>query len=196
MVRPIISTTATMHKFISVVSLSIALAAPAFVQAAAPAAAPATTAADPATIAAANELLAAMDFRAVSKNSFVMLRKSMPAMMQQGITASISNSPKLDAAQKKAALEKMRRQLPPALTAVDTMFDDPALMDEMMVETAKLYARHFTAPELRQIAAFYKTPVGAKMVAAMPQLSAESMQMGQRIVMPRIAAIMQKAQTK
>lgn len=183
-----------MKKIANVLTLSLALGAPFAVGLAAT---PATaTATDPATIAAANELLAAMDFRAVSKHSFAMLRKSMPAMMQQGITASISNSPKLDAAQKKAALEKMSRQLPPALTAVDAMFDDPALMDEMMAETAKLYARHFTAPELRQIAAFYKTPVGAKMVAAMPQLSADSMQMGQRIVMPRIAAIMQKAQTK
>lgn len=185
-----------MKKILAVLSLSLTLgAATALVQAAAPATTTATaTAPDPAALAAATELLASMDFRTVSKHSFAMLRKSMPAMMQQGISASINNSPKLDAAQKKTALDKMNKQLPSALTAIDAMFDDPALIDEMVAETAKLYARHFTAAELRQIGVFYKTPVGAKMVATMPQLSAESMQMGQRIVMPRIAAIMQKAQ--
>lgn len=183
-----------MKKILAAVSLSLALGAPAaFAQPAAPAAA---SAVDPATLAAANELLTAMDFRAVTKNSFAMMRKTMPAMMQQGITASITNNTKLDAAQKKAALEKMSKQLPPALTAVDAMFDEPGLIDEMMTETAKLYARHFSAAELRQIGAFYKTPVGAKMVATMPALTSESMQMGQRIVMPRIAAIMQKAQAQ
>ncbi|MDQ2822388.1 MAG: hypothetical protein M3Y65_18755 [Pseudomonadota bacterium] len=59
-------------------SLSLILgASTTLAHAAAPAVAPAP---DPATLAAANELLAAMDFRAVSKNSFAMLRRSMPAM--------------------------------------------------------------------------------------------------------------------
>lgn len=185
---------AAMKKIVAVLSLSLAFCAPcAFAQPATPAPAVAK-ATDPATLAAANALLLAMDFRSVAKNSFGLMRKSMPALMQQGIVTSINNSPKLDAAQKTAALEKMKLQLPQALSAVDAMFDDPALLDEMVAETAQLYARHFTAPELRQIATFYKSPVGVKMVATMPQLGAESMQMGQRIVMPRIAAILQKVQ--
>ena len=49
-----------------------------------------------------------------------------------------------------------------------------------------MYARHFTVTELRQIAAFYKTPVGVKTLTIMPQLMNESMLMGQQIVMPRI----------
>ena len=37
----------------------------------------------------------------------------------------------------------------------------------------EIYARHFTAEELREIIAFYRTPVGAKLLAMTPQLTAE-----------------------
>jgi len=88
----------------------------------------------------------------------------------------------------------MNKELGPAVEAIGGIFSDPTLFDEMMQDTAALYARHFTVTELRQIAAFYKSPVGAKMLTSMPQLMNESMQSGQRIVMPRIARIMQKLQ--
>jgi uncharacterized protein len=37
----------------------------------------------------------------------------------------------------------------------------------------EIYARHFTAGELREIIAFYRTPVGAKLLAMTPRLTAE-----------------------
>jgi hypothetical protein len=36
-----------------------------------------------------------------------------------------------------------------------------------------IYARHFTAQELREIIAFYRTPTGRKLLDTTPQLSAE-----------------------
>lgn len=184
-----------MKKILAALSMSLAVIAPcthAQVTAPAPAAAAAI---DPAALAAARELLVSMNYRDVVGKMFEQMRKSMPAMMQQGATAAINADNKLDAAQKTAALAKMNKELGPAVEAIGGIFSDPTLFDEMMQDTAALYARHFTVTELRQIAAFYKSPVGAKMLTSMPQLMNESMQSGQRIVMPRIARIMQKLQS-
>ncbi len=46
----------------------------------------------------------------------------------------------------------------------------PGLMDD----TAHAYASHFTADELREVAAFYKTPTGGKLLRLLPQVTAES----------------------
>jgi hypothetical protein len=42
------------------------------------------------------------------------------------------------------------------------------------------------------MAAFYQTPVGKKMLALTPQIMSESMQISQKIVMPRVSAAIQK----
>lgn len=43
-------------------------------------------------------------------------------------------------------------------------------LNEILGEASLIYARYFTADELRQIVAFYQTPVGAKMLNVTPQL--------------------------
>jgi uncharacterized protein len=40
--------------------------------------------------------------------------------------------------------------------------------DELMNEVAKAYARHFTEQELKEAVAFYKTPLGKKLLAEEP----------------------------
>lgn len=184
-----------MKKIIAALMVSLAFAAPAAFAQSAATVAPATPGpAEPAALAAANEMLASMNYRVVAAGMLGQMRQSMPAMIRQGAEASINNNPKLDAPQKKVALEKMNVELTKAASMLDSLFTDPAMLDDLLRGTAQVYARHYTVNELRQIAAFYKTPVGAKMLATMPQVMGESMQMGQNIVMPRIAAIMQKVQ--
>ena len=46
-----------------------------------------------------------------------------------------------------------------------------------MADAPALYARYFTADELRQLLAFYHTPVGAKAMRTMPKLTAEALQL-------------------
>lgn len=50
----------------------------------------------------------------------------------------------------------------------------PAFVDEIAV----LYTKHFTIDELRQLNAFYSSPVGQKSASVMPQIMQQSMQMG------------------
>jgi len=47
-------------------------------------------------------------------------------------------------------------------------------------EGAKIYARHFTAEELRQVTDFYRTPTGAKFIREQPEVLKESMTLGQQ----------------
>lgn len=67
--------------------------------------------------------------------------------------------------------------------------------DSMTAEIAGLYARHFTHDEIKSLLAFYDTPLGQKMIAAMPVLMQESVAIGQawtQRVMPRIGAEIEK----
>ncbi len=46
--------------------------------------------------------------------------------------------------------------------------------------TAVIYANNFTADELRQVTAFYRSPVGQKFLEKMPAIAQESLAMGQK----------------
>jgi hypothetical protein len=57
----------------------------------------------------------------------------------------------------------------------------PAMRNERAAFIAgveELYLRYFTAAELRDMTAFYRTPTGIKTLMVMPRLQAESMAMG------------------
>lgn len=190
-----------MKKILAILSVSLAFAAPAALAqalAAAPtapaaAAAPAApAAANPAARAAAKEMLDAMNYRSIVQSMFAQMQQSMPAMMNQSAAAAINNNSKLNAKQKKQALAKMESELPKAAAMMNEIFSDPTLIDELLSESADLYGRHYTVDELKQIGAFYKTPVGAKMLATMPQVMNEAMLLGQRVVMPRIGPMIEK----
>lgn len=46
-------------------------------------------------------------------------------------------------------------------------------MANVMADAPQIYARHFTAAELREMLAFYRTPTGQKSVQVMPQVLSE-----------------------
>jgi hypothetical protein len=50
-------------------------------------------------------------------------------------------------------------------------------MMNIVNEGPAIYARHFTAQELREVIAFYRTPTGAKLLQVTPKLTAEVMAM-------------------
>ena len=54
-----------------------------------------------------------------------------------------------------------------------------------------MYASHFTEEELRQLTAFYRTPVGQKLTAATPAIMAEGARMGERMVQEPSAELQQ-----
>ena len=54
-----------------------------------------------------------------------------------------------------------------------------ASLPEMLDEVAKVYTLHYSAEDLRQIIAFYETPVGRKTIEIMPIVMQQTMAMGQ-----------------
>ena len=151
---------------------------------------------DPATQQAVNDLLLAMNYDQVFKQSLKVMAEQMPANMLAGATAAINSSPKLNADQKKKELEKLSKEMPKFVAAMSELMSDPAITQEMMAEMAPLYARHFTTDEIRQMAAFYRSPLGAKILTTMPAVMGESMALGQKVMTPRIQKMMQTLTTK
>jgi len=142
--------------------------------------------------AAVKELLDAMDFRTMMIASFTEMEKALPQMMRDQMAAVMDADPTVGAEEKKAALAKVEQVLPGASQAISSLFKDPALIDEMMAEIAPLYFKNYTVAELHELTAFYRTPLGRKVVALSPRLSTESMAAGQRIVAPRLNGVMQE----
>lgn len=147
-----------------------------------------------ASTAAARELFEAMNYRTMMNGMMQQMAQNIGGSMRAGAEAAIRNNPKASEQDKQAAIIKMEAELPAAIKPVQEMLSDPALVDEVLAETVPLYARTYTADELKQITAFYRTPVGSKMLASMPKLMSEGMQIGQQVVARRIGPLMQKMQ--
>jgi uncharacterized protein len=50
--------------------------------------------------------------------------------------------------------------------------------DEVLDQIATLYANKFSPDEMKALADFYRSPIGQKFIAAMPELTAEAMRVG------------------
>jgi hypothetical protein len=61
--------------------------------------------------------------------------------------------------------------------------------DALKDEYAALYAGAFTEEELREMAAFYRTPAGQKLARATPQLSRQGAEIGERVMRAHAAEL-------
>ncbi len=175
-----------MNKFVATSTIGLA-ACSLLISSAAFAAAPATEAET-----AVKELLVAMKYKEMMTESMKQMLKNMPQVMMQASSSTIDKNTKLNAEQKKIALGKAEKDIKKATIAVEGILTDPKLMDELEKEMVPLYAKYFKAEEIRQISAFYKTPVGNKLLATFPQIMGESSMIAQKIVMPRVEQQVEK----
>jgi len=113
----------------------------------------------PDAMAAAHELIVTM--RAAD-----FFKTIMPALMQSFKPAIVQNRPQVE------------RDFDAMLPLVLESFN--ARMNEVIDQIAAVYARTFTADELREAVAFYRGPTGQKIVQKLPALLQESMAVGQR----------------
>jgi hypothetical protein len=108
-------------------------------------------------LAAARDLLAATNTEA----QFSMVIPMMFGQLKQSIPPS---GP------------KMQEELDRVFGEIQKQFIDRR--NEVLDQIAMLYARKFTAEEMRGLANFYRSPMGQKFIAAMPELTAEAMKLG------------------
>ncbi|ABK38947.1 DUF2059 domain-containing protein [Aeromonas hydrophila] len=69
----------------------------------------------------------------------------------------------------------------------------------MSTEVAAIYRKHFTEAELKQLIAFYQSPVGKKSLDTMPAIFQESSLVGQSLAernMPALQAMLDEAKRK
>lgn len=71
----------------------------------------------------------------------------------------------------------LQKDLDATAAALRTEFEPKKA--ELLNEVARLYAARFTEPELKEVLAFYQTPVGKKMIAEEPKVIDQSMTMAQ-----------------
>ncbi len=64
--------------------------------------------------------------------------------------------------------------------------------DELRPQMVQLYVSRFSEPELREITAFYRSPVGKKALKALPGLAAEGAKIGQAYAKTKEAALQQR----
>ena len=134
-------------RFISVVALVLLLCGPAMQ-------ARAEEQPDPEALAAAADLMAVMS----------------PDMMKQ-LSSSISAT-FWPVVEQKARADKIDDatigELRAAFESIQVAFASEAMKD-----APPIYARHFTVDELKELAAFYRTPTGAKALQQIPQVMGE-----------------------
>lgn len=55
----------------------------------------------------------------------------------------------------------------------------PKHIDELKAKVAVIYDKYYSAQDIKDLIAFYKTPIGQKSVGIAPKIAIESMQIGQ-----------------
>jgi uncharacterized protein len=109
--------------------------------------------------AAAKELVETM--RATDQ-----LKTMMPMIMQQLKPMIVQGRPEVE--------RDFDASLPQVIDAMS------GRMGELVDAIAVIYAQNFSADELRQVSAFYRTPVGQKFLEKLPAITQQSMTVGQK----------------
>ena len=113
----------------------------------------------PDAVAAAHELI-------VTMRSVDFFKTIMPTLMQGLKPAIVQNRPQVE--------RDYDAIVPLLLEGMN------ARLNEVMEQIAAVYARNFTADELREAVAFYRGPTGQKFVQKLPAITQESILIGQR----------------
>lgn len=162
---------------------------PAQVQAQQQAATPLASA-DPAVIAATKRMLEVMKVRATMASVVQTVEQQMSGQFRAAMLDSVNRNAALTPQQKADQIKRMDDEIPKQTARLHAIFADPTLADDMVAELVPLYAETYTLDEIRQMTAFYASPVGQKMQASAPTLLARSFEISQRVMMPRIQKAM------
>ena len=109
----------------------------------------------------------------------------------------------MKAAEKKGAEEGFKHIVPDALpeqiAKVDALTDETFRdfpIDEMVDAMIPIYQHHLTEDDITSVIAFYKSPVGQKILREQPAMMTEGMQAGQDIMMKRLPEMLDRLQAR
>jgi hypothetical protein len=147
---------------------------------------------DPAAVEAAKHLLQVIKARELMLSSVQEMEQRLPGQMRASIAGFVQNDTSMSAQQKREAMAKIEKVIPSMVAQVHSVMADPAMIDEVMAEMVPIYVQNYTVDEIRQLTDLYQTPLGQKMLASMPKIAAQSMDISTRVMMPRVQKIMAK----
>jgi hypothetical protein len=97
-------------------------------------------------------------------------------------------------------MEQMTKAFRTQLPNVPPEFWDEMVKEmnagEMINLVAPIYAKHFSHDEIKQLIAFYESPIGRRLIAEQPGIATESMAVGQQWGQKLAARMMQKLREK
>lgn len=146
----------------------------------------------PPSEAAVRELMDVTNARANMAASMQNMAKALPQVLRMRGEAVVRNNPKLNDEQRKAELANMDRRMPTITAALQKDLSDPKLVDELYNQVVPLYARHFTAEDVKALTVFYRSPTGKKSLEVMPMLMGESAQAAQKLMQERAKRIIEQ----
>jgi uncharacterized protein len=160
-------------------------------------AAPAPAPAAPVTVTpeariAIKELLDVTNVREGLTRAYGTMAQNLAPQMGQIMNRDIEANPSLSADQKQKVRAGMDAPFQAAVKDAQTVVTNPKLVDETIEKMIPIYAKYFTTAEVRQLTQFYRTPIGAKALTTMPQVSTDSIQVGIATFTPRVNAIIEK----
>lgn len=150
---------------------------------------------DPAAVEATQQLLKAIKARELMLSSMRQMEQRMPEQIRGFVSGVVQNNANLNAQQKQELLARVDKTIPAMVAQLHDVIYDPAIIDEVMAEMVPMYAETFSGDEIHQLTAFYLTPLGQKMLANTPKIAARSMEMSNRIIMPKVQKIMAQMAT-
>lgn len=99
----------------------------------------------------------------------------------------------LSQAEREALMKKEREDSSRLNERIDGLFRQRLDLNRIVDEVSYVvYDRHFTAEELRDLLAFYRTPTGRKSIEVMPRLFADSMAETSTRLLPQLEPIMRQ----
>lgn len=113
----------------------------------------------PEAMAAARELIAASDTAEQMKTLVPIIMRQMKSTIARG----------------RPEIEKAYDEVMPLIIKAMNSH-----IDEFIEAAASIYARNFTIDEIKEITAFYRQPVGQKLLQKLPVVMQESMILGQK----------------
>ncbi|QYF94071.1 DUF2059 domain-containing protein [Massilia sp. PAMC28688] len=158
--------------------------------------APATPAApetlDPMKVAAARDLLEAMRFKFALAADMKAAASGAEDMLHKIVARKVQDNAQLDAAARTKATAALQKMMPEAVEALEGVFTDPQTSEDISKETARIYARTFSVEELVQIATFYRTPTGQKLLGMSTRIHNESLAYGRQYILRRIDTLVEE----
>ncbi|MCX7514782.1 DUF2059 domain-containing protein [Frateuria sp. STR12] len=88
----------------------------------------------------------------------------------------------------------MQQQIPCVPASYWQGFIDDKGVQELTLRMVPIYQRHFSAADIEGLLAFYRSPLGRKVITEMPETMAEGMQLGQEWGRQRAQAMLAELQ--